>query len=201
MIRLKLLFFLIENKKKGINEVSLHLFSSFFFFFFPFSIRHNTTFREDDREKMIEKEKKRRSLPCYPLSPIFCLTYNISIFQSPQKVNEKGKKIYQAFLHSFFSLSIHQNITLYIFKLLKTNEKKEIHFSSILSIHRSPSLLSREQPKKKKEIFFSPILLILSLSLILLFHPSQYHAPSFHPLREKGNERERRGIAKSGLLR
>lgn len=203
---LKLLFFLIENKKKGINEVSLRLFSSFFFFF-PFSIRHNTTFREDDREKMIEKEKKRRSLPCYPLSPTFCLTYNISIFQTPQKVNEKGKKIYQAFLRSFFSLSIHQNITLYIFKLLKTNEKKErgsieIHFSSILSIHRSLSLLSREQPKKKrKRYFFSPILLIFSLSLILLFHPSQYHAPSFHPLREKGNERERRGIAKSGLLR
>lgn len=173
---LKLLFFLIENKKKGINEVSLRLFSSFFFFFFfPFSIRHNTTFREDDREKMIEKEKKRRSLPCYPLSPTFCLTYNISIFQTPQKVNEKGKKIYQAFLHSFFSLSIHQNITLYIFKLLKTNEKKErgsieIHFSSILSIHRSLSLLSREQPKKKKErdIFFtySPYFLSLSHSLI-----------------------------------
>lgn len=36
MIMLKLLFFLIENKKKGINEVSLRLFSSFFFFFFSF---------------------------------------------------------------------------------------------------------------------------------------------------------------------
>lgn len=125
---------------------------------------------------MIEKEKKRRSLPCYPLSPTFCLTYNISIFQTPQKVNEKGKKIYQAFLHSFFSLSIHQNITLYIFKLLKTNEKKErgsieIHFSSILSIHRSLSLLSREQPKKKeRDIFFTYSPYSLSLSLILLFH-------------------------------
>lgn len=133
---------------------------------------------------MIEKEKKRRSLPCYPLSPTFCLTYNISIFQSPQKVNEKGKKIYQAFLRSFFSLSIHQNITLYIFKLLKTNEKKErgsieIHFSSILSIHRSPSLLSREQPKKKKrKRYFFHLFSLFSLSLS--FSYSTLHNITLH---------------------
>ena len=180
---LKLLFFLIENKKKGINEVSLRLFSSFFFFFF---IRHNTTFREDDREKMIEKEKKRRSLPCYPLSPIFCLTYNISIFQSPQKVNEKGKKIYQAFLHSFFSLSIHQNITLYIFKLLKTNEKKRtrLNRNSLFFYPLYPSFsiftLARTTKKKERDIFFtySPYSLSLSHSLIPPFTISRSIFPS-----------------------
>lgn len=183
MIRLKLLFFLIENKKKGINEVSLHLFSSFFFFFFPFSIRHNTTFREDDREKMIEKEKKRRSLPCYPLSPIFCLTYNISIFQTPQKVNEKGKKIYQAFLRSFFSLSIHQNITLYIFKLLKTNEKKRtrLNRNSLFFYPLYPSFsiftLARTTKKKRKRYFFH---LFSLFSLSLSFSYSTLHNITLH---------------------